>query len=137
LFSFSLGGTDETSKVIFGSYDLKRFSDNNSNLDWIKLVDDQYWTIGIARAKLGNYVFDLDTSQAIIDTGTSYILMPPNDFAEFKKVIEPGRNCYIDTSSGLFTCSCYTSTHADFPDFHITLGENSYYTIPSTSYMQR
>lgn len=102
------------------------------------MEDDHYWTIRIGEAKLGDYTFDLDTNQAIVDTGTSYILMPANDFEEFKKVIEPGRSCYVDKdNTGLFTCQCYTDTHADFPDFHIRLGDNKYYTIPSTSYMQR
>lgn len=49
---------------------------------------DDYWTIRISDAKLGDYTFDLDTHKAIIDTGTSYILMPENDFGEFRKVIE-------------------------------------------------
>jgi len=64
--------------------------------------------------------------------------MPPNDFEEFRKVIEPGRSCYIDEGgSGLFTCRCLTDTHADFPDFKIRLGNNEYYKVPSSSYMSR
>ena len=97
-----------------------------------------YWTIRINDAKLGNYTFDLDTKQAIVDTGTSYILMPSDDFMEFRKVIEPGRNCWVDSeNTGLFVCNCLTDTHKDFPDFHIKLGDGNIYEIPSTSYMQR
>ena len=80
----------------------------------------------------------MDTDLAIVDSGTSYILMPANDFEEFRKVIEPGRSCYIDEGgSGLFTCRCLIDTHADFPDFQIKLGNNQYYRVPSSSYMTR
>jgi len=107
-------------------------------LSWNDLLDDIYWTIGINEAKLGDYTFDLDTNQAIVDTGTSYILMPSDDFSEFRKVIEPGRSCYFDSeNTGLFTCWCITDTHSDFPDFSIRLSDGQYYKIPSTSYMMR
>ncbi len=44
--------------------------------------------------------------------------MPANDFEEFKKVIEPGRSCYMDRdNTNLYTCWCLTETHTDFPDF--------------------
>jgi len=138
VFSFSLGGQDESSSILFGDYDLERNAKPGSVLSWVPLEDDHYWTIGISQAKLGNYTFDLDTNQAIVDTGTSYILMPANDFDEFRKVIEPGRSCYIDSgNTGLFTCRCWTETYSDFPDFHIRLGDGKDYRIPASSYVTR
>jgi hypothetical protein len=138
VFAFNLGGTDEKSSIVFGDYDVGKHSKAGSSISWNALKEDTYWTIPISDAKLGNYTFDLDTDLAIIDSGTSYILMPANDFEEFRKVIEPGRSCYIDEGgSGLFTCRCVTDTHADFPDFQIKLGNNQYYRVPSSSYMTR
>ena len=78
VFAFSLGGTDEYSKVTFGGYDLAHTKDGI--LQWNDLVDNNYWTIAINEAKLGDYTFNLDTNKAIVDTGTSYILMPFDDF---------------------------------------------------------
>lgn len=78
VFAFSLGGTDESSKVTFGGYDLANTKDEF--LRWNDLLDTNYWTIAIDAAKLGNYTFNLDTNKAIVDTGTSYILMPHDDF---------------------------------------------------------
>jgi len=78
VFAFSLGGTDESSKVTFGGYDLANTKDQF--LRWNDLLDTNYWTISIDAAKLGNYTFNLDTNKAIVDTGTSYILMPHDDF---------------------------------------------------------
>lgn len=72
----NLGGIDEESKVIFGGYDLEKYAKPNATLTWNKLVDDNYWTVSLTEAKLGDYVFDIDVSTAIIDSGTSYIIMP-------------------------------------------------------------
>lgn len=47
VFSFSLGGTDEQSKVIFGGYDLGKHAKENATLAWTNLEDDNYWTIKI------------------------------------------------------------------------------------------
>lgn len=54
--------------------------------------------------KFGKYVFNLETREAIIDTGTSYILIPQNDFEEFKSQIGIGRRCSTDAKSGLYAC---------------------------------
>lgn len=61
MFSFNLGGTDEESKVIFGGYDLAKYSKKKAPLAWIPLIDANYWTIRLGAAKLGSYTFDLDT----------------------------------------------------------------------------
>ena len=76
MFSFSLGGGDETSKAIFGGYDTEKYAKLNQTITWNSLIDDNYWTVRLMSAKIGDYEFDLDTNKAIIDTGTSYILMP-------------------------------------------------------------
>jgi Eukaryotic aspartyl protease len=124
VFSFNLGGTDETSSVIFGGYDLQKYAkDPIEPIIWNQLKEDNYWTLEVREAKLGSYTFDLDTHSAIIDTGTSYILMPSNDFEEFRSQVEPGRTCYFDKGkTDLFVCTCLTDTHNDFPAFHIKLG---------------
>ncbi len=75
MFSFSLGGTNEPSKIIFGGYDLQ-YAQDNQTITWNNLVNDNYWTVRLVDAKLGDNQFKLKTNKAIIDTGTSYILMP-------------------------------------------------------------
>ena len=75
VFSFMLGGTDEESKAIFGGYDM-RFASENKTISWNSLVSTDYWTVGLSRVSFGEFNFKLSTSEAIIDTGTSYILMP-------------------------------------------------------------
>ena len=61
MFSFSLGGTDETSMITFGDFNLTKYAKGGESISWNKLINDDYWTIRIQDAKLGNYTFDLDT----------------------------------------------------------------------------
>jgi hypothetical protein len=37
LFSFSLGGTNEKSKIVFGDYDLSKYAQPKSEISWNKL----------------------------------------------------------------------------------------------------
>jgi hypothetical protein len=90
-------------------------------------------------ASIGDYVFNLDSHKVILDTGTSYILLPPDDFLEFRTYIEGAgeRSCGFDSgSTKLFYCTCVTDSYSSFPDFEIRLGENSY-KIPATAYMSK
>ncbi|CDW83892.1 eukaryotic aspartyl protease family protein [Stylonychia lemnae] len=137
VFSISFGGQDEKSKIIFGGYDLK-YARENQSLTWNTLVDINYWTLQLNSAKIGNYQFKLDTNKVIIDSGTSYILMPTDDFSEFKQYLAgKGLDCSTDTGkTDLYYCSCYTTSHSDFDDLQVTIGANTYH-IPSTSYLDK
>ncbi len=44
VFSFSFGSSDESSKVMFGGYDLK-YAKPNETVSWNKLTDTNYWTV--------------------------------------------------------------------------------------------
>jgi len=87
MFSFSFGGTDEESKIIIGGFDLI-YAKDNKNITWNPLINTNYWSVKLNSVTIGNYSFSLDTNEAIIDSGTSYILMPRNDFNEFRKYVE-------------------------------------------------
>jgi hypothetical protein len=45
-------------------------------LTWNELVNTNYWSVNLVGVKLGNTPIKISTSFAIVDTGTSYILMP-------------------------------------------------------------
>ena len=85
MFSFSFGGSDEASKVMFGGFDLK-YAKKNETVAWHKLSNTNYWTVKLTGAKLGNLTITTSTDQAIIDTGTSYILIPRFDFEQLQEV---------------------------------------------------
>ena len=47
--------------ITFGGFNLTKYAKGGESISWNKLINDDYWTIRIQDAKLGNYTFDLDT----------------------------------------------------------------------------
>lgn len=86
-----------------------KYARDNQSITWNPLVDINYWTVGLSSAKIGNYQFKLDTNKAIIDSGTSYILMPSDDFNEFKEYLKnKNLDCQMDFERSLYYCTCFT-----------------------------
>lgn len=52
----------------------------NGNLNWHNLTNNKYWTIGFDGFKVGNKTMKTISTSTIVDTGTSYILIPTTDF---------------------------------------------------------
>ena len=46
------------------------------SISWNKLIDDKYWTVQLIAATLGGQNIDLSVNSIIVDTGTSFLLMP-------------------------------------------------------------
>jgi hypothetical protein len=104
IFSFSLQNKHDYGKissVTFGGYDLKKHAPN-STLSWNDLVSTDYWTVRLSQVKLGNESIPLSTTRAILDTGTSYTVVPTADFnamiAHWKKTMQ----CSNDLTQGLY-----------------------------------
>lgn len=43
---------------------------------WNDLVNSNYWSLNLVAVNLGPHAITLSTNIAIVDSGTSYILMP-------------------------------------------------------------
>jgi hypothetical protein len=54
------------------------FADKTKNMTitWNDLVNTHYWSVGLVAAKIGDKSLPISTNVAIVDTGTSYLLMP-------------------------------------------------------------
>jgi hypothetical protein len=48
----------------------------NSTLNWHKLSSDEYWTIKMTGAEVKGEPIQPSSNLAIIDSGTSFLLMP-------------------------------------------------------------
>ena len=75
-----MGTVDGTSHVTIGGYDLNEFAVENSTLQWHNLVNNFWWTLNFTGANIGGQDLGKEAKQVIIDTGTSYTLMPTSDF---------------------------------------------------------
>jgi hypothetical protein len=58
------------------------------NINWHKLKDTEYWTVSLTGAKYGNKKLKHTTNKAIIDSGSSYIIMNQRDFKAFTSIVE-------------------------------------------------
>ena len=91
VFSFSIGMDDVQSKITFGGYDLKQFATDkiiwhdilHSTIYWTLILDrmefqlPKGWTHSVGRGK-----------KIIVDSGTSFILMPKSDIDVFMLNLE-------------------------------------------------
>lgn len=87
LFSFSIGRGGEQGKIMLGGYDLDKFAGGRP-VSWHKLISDKYWSIPLGSAKYGEHPLTLTTDRVIVDTGTSYTLIPSEELKHLTQVIE-------------------------------------------------
>ena len=52
-------------------------------MTWNYCIDDTYWTVRLSKVTLGDMPVPLSTTNAIVDTGTSYLAMPEKEFENF------------------------------------------------------
>ena len=102
-FSLRLG---EKPRITFG-IDVNKDSEH---YHWHQILDAQYWAIRLGGASYGSKSLHLRTYKAIIDSGSSNIIIPPKDFEELKKIVKSENkwsHCGHDhLNRGLFFCSC-------------------------------
>lgn len=118
VFSIQVGDMDETSKITIGGYDTEKYA--KGDLHWHNLKNELYWTLHMDGATLGENLLDLQSREVIIDSGTSYLLMPTADFAVFSKYFEERYDCGINQyMHGLYVCYADYSEYLTFPDIKV------------------
>jgi len=85
---------------MIGGYNLTKFAKENHDITWNSLLNKNYWTMKLVSVKLQNHtqndeedIDEIDRSRkidlrtkstvAILDSGTSYLLMPIEDHYNF------------------------------------------------------
>jgi hypothetical protein len=82
VFSFKLAGTTDYGKksiLTLGGYDINTHAPNMT-VSWNPLIDTDYWSVRLSKVALGNTNIALSTNKAIIDSGTSYVVVPQAEF---------------------------------------------------------
>ena len=78
------------SKLLIGGYDLDKYAKVGESISWNPLTSLSYWAVRLVTAKLkspsDSTAFDLEPSSyvAIVDSGTSYTLLPVNDHMKLR-----------------------------------------------------
>jgi len=135
IFSMIFGKDNEESKIIFGGYN-PAYAKQGHFLTWNPLISKNYWTVRLVGVSMGFDEVPIKSTSAILDSGTSYVLMPDEDFQKFQPHLSKGKDCSWDFGkSNLYSCDCVGRQKSDFPAVRIKIGENVY-AIPPESYVQ-
>lgn len=86
MFAFSIGRGNETSSITIGGYEVE--GNAVGPVVWHELANTAYWTVKFDRPMLGEIDIPTKTKFIIVDTGTSFNLLPPEDFDAVKGMIE-------------------------------------------------
>ncbi|KAL2421777.1 Aspartic-type endopeptidase ctsD [Exophiala dermatitidis] len=93
-------------QITFGGVDKSRFT---SKIGYTKTANQDSWEIAADDAGVDGKAAGFSGKSAIIDTGTSYVLMPPADAATLHNLI-PGSS----KSGEIFTVPCSTTANVYF-----------------------
>lgn len=137
VFSLNFSGDYETSYVTFGGYDEATFA--VEPITWHENVGDYFWAVnleevnfvssGIKKKYGGSAWRQTDT---IVDSGSSYLLMPQDAFWDFFDEIEKtGTKCTVDWWNTLY-CDYDEALFDILPELEFTI-DNKIYTVPRES----
>ncbi|CDW73902.1 eukaryotic aspartyl protease family protein [Stylonychia lemnae] len=136
MFSMIIGASDENPHILFGGYNM-RYAKEGEQLRWHNLVNNNFWTVNMSSATISDQALNKISNSAIVDSGSSYILLPEGDFQVFTKIISKDRSCYFDAlGTKVYVCKCWMENYKDFPDIDIVIDDQKY-VIPSSSYVQK
>ena len=94
-FGVYYGDDKYGSEITFGGVDTDRVP-SIDNLTFTDLKDLNYWSVNITTIKYGDTVLNKDTRYGFIDTGTSIIIIPSEDFASFLNETQNNNACRSD-----------------------------------------
>jgi len=118
MFAFYLGDNAD-GELTFGGYDDTKF---DGELAWVKLSHATYWQIDMDGVKIGS--FSGESTDAIVDSGTSLITGPTSDIKAIAKAIGATK-----TIIGQYTIDCEKVN--DIPDITFTI-DGKEYVVPGS-----
>lgn len=96
------GDNTKDGEIVFGGIDTTKFS---GSISYTKTSNDDAWEIPVGDFVINNVPCNFTSRTAIVDTGTTFILLPPGD-ATFVHNAIPGSS----SSGETFTIPCNTKT---------------------------
>ena len=137
VFSFSL----DMNRFTLGGFDENRFARQGAKIQWIPIIensnesDQSHWLIDLNAIQVADASFESISGRAIIDTGTSFIRVPNEDFENIKEILGKGRAC--SAINGHFSCQCgLTESYSNFPKISLEI-QNEHYELTPYDYMEK
>jgi hypothetical protein len=80
---------------------------SDGELIWHDLVDTQYWLLPMNNSTFAGEQINTKARTAIVDTGTSLLLLPTEDFAQVLQIFEKKHNLAFKlTLTGFYSATC-------------------------------
>ena len=80
IFSLLIGAGQKEQILTLGGYDLERYA--KSDLVWHDSYSSEYWSVKLNGFKFGESDIEVSHEEVIVDSGTSYLIMPPTNFMQ-------------------------------------------------------
>lgn len=118
--------SDVNSCVLFGEVNLKKYAKKDSEIVYMKTLNDGYWSTRLNSITVKNTKIFQSSYSAILDTGTSLIMGPEHEINQVLKLIKKGNNC--EYKDDYWFCDCDKTE--DYPSIHINLSGNEFEIVP-------
>uniref|UniRef100_A0A7S3CSQ4 Peptidase A1 domain-containing protein n=1 Tax=Strombidium rassoulzadegani TaxID=1082188 RepID=A0A7S3CSQ4_9SPIT len=140
VFSMSIGHGDIQSKITFGGYDIDSYAKDSSEVNWHSIRSgSRHWELGLEgfgfKFEEATYGFSYGSRSkpVIVDSGTSFLLMPKGELLAFLKFIQ--RKVGIDFKLDVIPMGeCTVEQYEQFPDLVMVI-DGVQYTVPRESYL--
>ena len=130
-FSIDFRNNNEKSEIVFGGVNTDRVP-GLQNFTFTKMHDDNSWNVQITSMKYGDLEFGGQAKQGIIDTGSTMLLLPTEDFKRWLNYTTYGKSCRLE--GGIQNCACQSDTTGMFEPIYVTF-DNYEYRIEPDQYM--
>ncbi|CAG9330745.1 unnamed protein product [Blepharisma stoltei] len=123
------------SNMMIDGYNLGKYS-TEKKFKYVDLVSALYWEVEISNINFnGTVVNNMTDTTAIIDTGTSLLLAPFEDFEKISSYFQEKFQCF--DFFGFLFCPCETIEQKDeYPSLEFNLGDHAFEIPPSSYFMQ-
>lgn len=150
IFSFYLSkGGQAGSAVTFGGYNAEKFAKEGKDIQWLDLdpENNNYWSLPmeptISFGETKNLKAKISSTNAILDSGLSYALVPSRDVKVLSQLVKDQSKIDCKAAKGeeqsnvaFYHCeSCSEANLAKVPSLHLNLGGKDF-VMPRQSFIR-
>ena len=132
----AFSGDHGESCITFGGYDVEEFA--IEDITWHDNIGQHFWAVNLEAVTIsstaGNYTDSNITSSAVVDSGSSYILMPEEDFYDFfDMILATGDiDCEVDWWNSVYCILGDEKSFDSLPELHLVI-DGQDYRVPRES----
>ena len=124
---------DSFSELIINGIDSSYYK---GSFMYLPLSNNHSWSINLENVELNGNNIPITASTALIDSGSSLIIVPQSDFHQIESTLQNQFNfyCFVDSISNLLKCECPNGDINNFPALNLTF-QNYSLSLPPSYYI--